>query len=199
MFNRKLSPMLLFVALVLVLAVVPQSVTATALPITGFTNCGAPVANLAMPNLNTVNFIGSPTCTITSPGTGDLGGALGDSATIKSFSGNSPITDFMSFGGFTFDELSFALTGGNIISETPLGNGTVIAGFSANGIFHEAGKADTFGKVIVTAQCADVSCTGATSFSSTAIVTTPEPVSMALLGSGLVFFAVIRRRRQHSK
>jgi hypothetical protein len=172
------------------------SVAASATMITGSVNFGSPVANLSIPNLNSVNFVGTPSFTVITPGTGSLGTEIGSTGTALSFSSDSPISGFFVFGTgatkVTVDVSSFS--GANVWSQTNLPNGVSILGLGFNGIAHEAGFTDTAVVGSITAQYASgYSPTADVAWSGNLTAPTPEPLSFLLFGSGFLSMAIIGR------
>ncbi len=163
--------------------------------ITGGVNFGSPVANVQMPDLNSANFIGVPSFTVITPGSGDLGAVIGATGTAANIAGLGPIAAFLTFGGFTVDVTSFS--GANLWSSVTLPNGVEIRGLGFNGVVKAVGFEDTAAVGTLTVQCPS-GCKDDEIYAWSANMETvvPEPATLALVGFALMGAGLYHRRRQ---
>lgn len=164
--------------------------------ITGSLNGGSPVANVLIPDMNTATFLGVPSATGVTPGTGDLGTAVGLPITTLNIASNGPIVGFMTFGIFTIDVNSFS--GPNVWTITSLPNGTDFLSMAFNGTARAVGYDDTPVTGAFSAQYSggydpDLIVAWSANLEAEEV---PEPATLALVGLALVGAGLFHRRRQ---
>lgn len=176
-----------------------MSAVGLAAPITGSVNFGSPVANIKIPTLDSAIFIGTPSFTVITPGSGTLGGAMGAVGTATDFTLDGPVANFLLFDGFAIDVLSFS--GPNVWTITSLPNGVSLAGLGFNGIVYKSGYDPTTVVGSITAQFATgYSPTDVVAWSGNVVATAPEPGTLwfsflGILGISSLAAARTRLRR----
>lgn len=189
---KRVVPSYLTVAFLFVFAL---ALTASATSIVGSVNFGSPVANVKAPTLNTAVFVGTPSFTVITPGTGDLVSVLGMSGTALNITSDGPITNFLTFGGFTVDVTNFL--GPNVWTKVSLGSGVDFMVLGFEGLIRHSGFDDTTVLGAISAQYSNgYGPNKVVAWSGNINSTVPEPTTFALIGLGMLAIGVINRRRR---
>lgn len=123
---------------------------------------------------------------------GACGMAGGGCGTIKDLASFAPgaSSRFLTLDGGV---VSIDLTSIDAVDHFMVTNSVAL---SATGVIHFAGFDDTVGTFMLTAQGDEMTSYSATILS--AAIAVPEPISIALFGSGLAAVGLVRRKRNHS-
>ena len=159
-------------------------------------NFGSPVANVKVPTLDTAVFLGTPSFTVVTPGTGDFVSTLGMSGTALNITSDGPLVNFLTFDGFEVDVTDFL--GPNVWTKISLPSGVDFMVLGFEGVIKHAGFNDTPVFGAISTQYSNGYGVGKVVAWSGNISAVPEPISAALIGGGLILIAGLTRRRMAS-